>query len=351
MTNKPFIHPEILLKIKLSTGTLEERIDQQTDSNAQTNGQEFADRVIKQMFSVPEYGAIESHFNTERLSSSRFSNFRSQIVNIHHQRKRFDQEIADWTKRKNEINTELDRRSHSLFRFFYKKKIAALEEQLQIVNEKINILIFANTESYIQLTYQFENLNIKADYSDLFSSFTTMHTSRVIWDVLTNQINLETKAAASTLIDRKEVKLDFKGIAIIQTEEYIMHWENSNGGDFFFYPHFIIYYKNRDEVAVIDYRDLQIHYQEQHFLETAKDTPSDTTVAGETWYRVNKDGSPDRRFTGNYKIPVVLYGALQFKSTSGINELYYISDHKKAKHFWEQYQRYQELERKTYYDI
>jgi len=351
MTPKPFIHPEILLKIKETVGGLAERADQPTYNNARTSGQEFADNIIKQMFALPEYGVIESHFNTERLSSSRFSDFRSQIVSIHHQRQRFDQEISDWTKRQNEISTDLERRSRSLFRFFFKKKIVSLTEQLEEANEKLTLLLSANTESYIQLNYQFENPNVKADFSDLFSAFTTMHTSAKIWDVLTNQINLETKAAASTLIDRKEVKFDFKSIAIIQTAEHVMHWENSNGGDFFFYPHFIIYYKNRDEIAVIDYRELQIHYQEQRFLETAKDIPSDTAVAGETWYRVNKDGSPDRRFAGNYKIPVVLYGALQFKSVSGINELYYISDHNKAEHFWVQYQRYQQAERNTYYEI
>jgi len=52
MTPKPFIHPEILLKIKETVGGLAERADQPTYNNARTSGQEFADNIIKQMFAL-----------------------------------------------------------------------------------------------------------------------------------------------------------------------------------------------------------------------------------------------------------------------------------------------------------
>jgi len=87
-------------------------------------------------------------------------------------------------------------------------------------------------------------------------------------------------------------------------------------------------------------------FEKTRFLEEQKDIPADSTIVGETWYRVNKDGSPDKRFVSNYKIPVVLYGSLHFKTASGVNEMYYISDATKAEHFVAQFNHYQSLVRR-----
>lgn len=173
-----------------------------------------------------------------------------------------------------------------------------------------------------------------------------MKSASKIWDVTTTQRNLDTKAAAEISIIRNEVTIDFTGIDVLQAHATILHIENYNGGDFYFYPNFIVYFKSKDEIALINYTDLYIMYTKQNFLEERKDLPIDATVVGETWYRVNKDGTPDKRFASNYVIPIAQYGALHFKTASGVNELYYISDVRKAEHFVNQFSRYQSLVRR-----
>lgn len=146
---------------------------------------------------------------------------------------------------------------------------------------------------------------------------------------------------------RNEITFNFDTLEIIKTSDKVLHFENYNGGDFYFYPNFIIYFKSKDEIAIIDYCELYLEYSEMQFLEEEKDIPADAKIIGETWYRVNKDGSPDKRFVNNYKIPIVLYGTIHLKTESGVNELYYISNIQNAKHFCAQLQQYQIILRST----
>jgi Protein of unknown function (DUF4236) len=69
--------------------------------------------------------------------------------------------------------------------------------------------------------------------------------------------------------------------------------------------------------------------------------PADTQVAGYTWAKVNKDGSPDRRFNGNYQIPLAVYGRLLFVSAGGIEEEYQFSNASAAAEFARAFTAYQ----------
>jgi len=46
----------------------------------------------------------------------------------------------------------------------------------------------------------------------------------------------------------------------------------------------------------------------------------------EVWERSNKDGSRDKRFADNRKLPVMEYGEITFRSDTGIYEKYMVSD-------------------------
>jgi hypothetical protein len=348
MNSKPFIHPDILITIKESLNDItSDKLEDQSYSNAKHSGEEFAAKVLQGLFhATQEYGNIQSHFNTERLSSEKLVGIREQIVAMHYQRKAFGAELVSIRKQEAEQAYKYNKLKSSFFNFLYKKRIQRYESELIEIRDKVEALVAVNTESYITLRFEYESKNVRDTYSDFTSAFATLKSASKIWDVVMTQINIETKAAAGTTIDRNEVKVDFKGIDVIQTTDKVLHVENFNGGDFYFYPNFIVYFKNNDEIALIDYSDLYILFEKQRFLEESKDIPTDTMTIGETWYRVNKDGSPDKRFASNYKIPIVQYGSLHFKTASGVNEMYYISNAEKAEHFVLQFRRYQSLARK-----
>ncbi|HEU4472505.1 MAG TPA: hypothetical protein VFR58_15535, partial [Flavisolibacter sp.] len=235
------------------------------------------------------------------------------------------------------------RKQKSPFKFLFKKKIRNLIQEVEQSKVDLDAVKSFENESYLNINYEYETRELREKYSDLISAFTTLKSSEKIWDMTYSERNTETKAAAQTSMSRNEVTFSFDSIQVIQTSEKTFHFENFNGGDFYFYPSFIIYFKSKEDIAILDYNDLHLKYSESRFLEEGRNIPLDTITVGETWYRVNKDGSPDRRFANNYKIPIVLYGSIHLKTESGVNELYYVSDAKKAKHFCEQYQLYQYL--------
>ena len=56
---------------------------------------------------------------------------------------------------------------------------------------------------------------------------------------------------------------------------------------------------------------------------------------------MNKDGSPDRRFANNYRIPVAGYGGMTLKTDSGLNEEYQFSNAESVSRFAEVFTNYQ----------
>jgi hypothetical protein len=58
---------------------------------------------------------------------------------------------------------------------------------------------------------------------------------------------------------------------------------------------------------------LSVSSYENRFVEEEK-VPSDAQIHEYTWAKVNKDGTPDKRHTGNYQIPIAEYGNIIFQS-------------------------------------
>lgn len=47
--------------------------------------------------------------------------------------------------------------------------------------------------------------------------------------------------------------------------------------------------------------------------------PRDAKIVDYTWKYVNKDGSPDKRFKDNRKLPICLYGSIHLLSGEGLD--------------------------------
>lgn len=302
-----YIHPDIILDIR--DGGNSDRIDalaQPVFDAAKEDGKRYAEEMLKRLFaSANAHGTIESHFNTEVLSSKKYLNFREQIVNIYFQSKTIN-ERTDYQQRKfDELSYKLNRLCSSFFKFFFKNKIRRLTLETEEAEIQLASLKTIQNESFVSITYNYDVPGVKRQYANLVSAFNELKSSCKIWDVIMTQRNFETKAAATTNISRNEVRFSLAGIEVIRCSEQSLYVENYNGGDFYFYPNFIIYFKSKDDIAIIDYSDLFLQFTESRFLEERKDIPTDAQVVGETWYRVNKDDSPDRRVIDNYKIPIV----------------------------------------------
>lgn len=71
-------------------------------------------------------------------------------------------------------------------------------------------------------------------------------------------------------------------------------------------------------IAGVPYEHLSVTCEHKRFIEE-EFPPPDAPVLDRTWQYVNKSGDPDRRFANNRQLPVLDYGRIELRSTSGVH--------------------------------
>ena len=213
--------------------------------------------------------------------------------------------------------------------FTQKQAIKATE--IEIVNSVLNIDV------------EFED-SIKTKYERLLKTFNNLNTSKCIWDVTGSflQDYAAARSNASTLVNRKEVKLGIKALSLIKCKYEALYFQNINGPDLYFYPTFILMYSNNQKFAIIGINELTLITSAINFTETNA-IPIDSKVIGNTWAKVNKNGTPDKRFKNNYKIPLVQYGTMHLSTSTGLNEEYHISNLEFSDDFGNAFEEYKSI--------
>lgn len=183
---------------------------------------------------------------------------------------------------------------------------------------------------------------VRRTFSQLSDAFATMSKSERIWDVLSHEKNdrIHTRSIAETSADRRPVNFELNACGLIESEWKVPRLKNAIGGDIFLYPGFAVYFISEDAFALIDAGEIEIQFIMARFIEEEA-VPRDATVTGQTWKKANKDGSQDRRFAGNYQIPIVKYGYLHLKTPSGLNEAYMFSNFESVDAFMDQWAEFQ----------
>jgi hypothetical protein len=176
-------------------------------------------------------------------------------------------------------------------------------------------------------------------YSDLKEAFIDLSTCHKIWDQTSAVKNDDNRSSAGRAVSRRVTKIFEAKISFLNAEHSAFCFENKNGSNIYLYPGFTVMYDNKNSFGLIALSDLDISYETVGFLETEV-VPNDTIITGETWAKVNKNGTPDKRFSGNYKIPIVEYAELKFTTKTGVNEVYVFSDVTKTETFYKTFNQY-----------
>jgi hypothetical protein len=141
---------------------------------------------------------------------------------------------------------------------------------------------------------------------------------------------------------RRAVTLRRTDPEIVRSRFSALHFGNANGGDLYVYPAFVLISSLSGIFGVVDIRKLSLNFKILDYPEEGI-VPSDAENAGNTWTKVNKDGSPDRRFRDNRSIPLCRYGLLHFTTDAGLNEVYCLSNVSLAENFYRAFSAYQKL--------
>lgn len=219
---------------------------------------------------------------------------------------------------------------------WFRNKRAEINNYLDELNEQLENC-FVDID--IQLDPQFEST-----FKDVHDAFKKMATSNKIWD-LTSVSSVDqrtTRSAAGIGVTRSQVSFGIKNIDIIRSGYDALYLKNANGGDMYLYPAWLAIMDGEKKFGLIDIREVEFNFEPLRFVETERPV-SDAKVVGKTWAKVNKNGSPDKRFKDNYEIPICQYGEMTLKSSTGLNEAYCISNFAKSSAFAEKLTKYKKL--------
>lgn len=198
--------------------------------------------------------------------------------------------------------------------------------------------------SPVTLRVEFESAAAREQYQRVLDAFRKLTTSHKIWDVtgVHYQDRVAARSSAGTLVNKREVRFDLQSLQELSFDTDVPHFQNADGADLYLYAGFIVVYASPQTFALIGIHELMLSYGAIRFSETGP-VPADSTVIDQTWAKVNKNGTPDRRFKSNYQIPIVRYGELRLKTASGLHEEFECSNYEATEAFglaFGAYQRY-----------
>ncbi len=276
---------------------------------------------------VPEANMREiSSASVETLTSHSLTDLRDMIAAARKQR---DEVQSDLMEAKSELDAqenEFRRRCNSIFRWFYKKRIAELEGNIPATKEEVQRLTEWSETTKISVSFETTDEAQRA-YATLVRSFSSLRQCAAKWDITSDRDTnrVAERTMASRAINRYPVRFEFSSSDMVEFDGNAMLFENVNGEDILLYPGLALMPRSDGIFALIDIRELKVTATATSFVED-ESVPSDAQIVGHTWAKVNKDGSPDRRFKDNYQIPVCEYGRLLFDSKSGVTEEYQVSN-------------------------
>lgn len=171
----------------------------------------------------------------------------------------------------------------------------------------------------LPITYDLDPV-FALSYDALCDAFKSVGSCGGRWHVGAEGRVRETKyhAGAGTLVSRTATAVTFDGIPPLRANIPVPTLPVGRQ-HLVFLPDTVLVYDG-SKAGAVAYGDIRVETSEVRFIEDGA-VPHDTAVVDRTWRYVNKNGGPDRRFTNNRELPVVLYGEARLTSPTGLNEV------------------------------
>ena len=181
----------------------------------------------------------------------------------------------------------------------------------------IALKIYVKQKMSIPLVFSFDDES-RAIYENTKAKWKALNTSKQLWQLITSTSVKDGRynAGASSLVTRYKIRFSESCPAFFKSDEKFVSLKLKNE-TFYFMPDKLLIIKG-NSVGAISYDNLKITGSEYRFIESDS-VPSDTKIIGQTWAKVNKDGSPDKRFKGNRQLPICQYGLIKISTDTGMD--------------------------------
>ncbi len=290
----------------------------------------------------------ESIIERELKTSEGLVGLKEHIEEVRKDRQELINEIKHTEEDLNRLQIGLDKIQNSFFTKLFTKKetVKNLEKEVEETSAYLEDIKNQYEISQADINIHFDE-ELEVQYKKVVAAFKRLATSNKIWDITTELTNNETRSAAKKTVSRQEVKFNTENIDFINSAFPAFHFQNANGSQIYIYPAFVLTIDTAKNLSLIDIKELDFSFNQQRFLENNDTVPTDANIIDHTWAKVNKNGTPDMRYTDNYRIPVVKYGEYKLSFTNGINESYNISNYEFAETFANEFLTYVSMLKKT----
>jgi hypothetical protein len=171
--------------------------------------------------------------------------------------------------------------------------------------------------------YQIEE-PVQSAIRNLHSAFDSLAACHAIWHVAARgaTANLKYNAGADWKVRRSRIRLSNSSPPYFKTNVAVACVPAGRQKLYFLPDRLLVYDDNG--IGSVSYAALEIDIRMVQFIEEGT-VSRDAAVVGKTWRYVNKKGGPDRRFSDNPEIPILLYDQVTLRSVSGLNEQFQVS--------------------------
>lgn len=237
---------------------------------------------------------------------------------------------SELTQRQETLDSQRKRSKwlRPILSLFFQRKARARLDQM----ESLEVLQLEEVQAKLDahgLSFEWSmSSDIVQKYDTVLKTFSDVRLSEVIWNITSSSPvdQFTERSNARRAVGRCPVLFEKgKPRCLLTTDDpytSVPLLRNGNGEALYLFPG-IVMLEGITGLKVLSIKDLTITAGTTRFIETGV-VPSDASIAGYSWLRENKDGSPDRRFIDNYQIPKARYGEVQFKGW-GLDEEYQFS--------------------------
>jgi hypothetical protein len=197
----------------------------------------------------------------------------------------------------------------------------------------IILKIVAHKTGTVQLEYTLDDEK-KEEYNRRIEAWEILAESDKGWQIIqeANVSNQKVNAGADRNVNRVVCKIEKTAPFYINTNvdtiQIKLHKEI-----LIFLPDKVFVIR-KCKVGIVNYEDVSILVSQTRFIESDI-VPNDAAVVDSTWQYVNKNGTPDRRYSNNRQLPICQYGVVYLTSSNGLNVEMQFSNVNKTQDFEE----------------
>jgi AAA+ superfamily predicted ATPase len=250
------------------------------------------------------------------------------------ERSKINQQLDDLTSLIQILEEKIKKHQNSFFRKIFSNKASLDSLWLDLEqNRTLKSELEQSLASVVVSIDEFAPIYSLEVGETLVQKFAEMAKSNKIWKVTSIVKNEETKSSAASRLDRTEMTFSISRLPFIQSRFEAMIIQSPTGHRLYLYPNIILQFDVNNKIEADYLSSIEFAFSSQRFIEPRETVPKDATIIDEVWDRVNKDGSPDMRFKGNFKTPVVKYGSIVLKRQDLGETKYHVSNYENSEAF------------------